>query len=143
VPQGLILDPLLFLVYINHLPKAIEHKAIPILFANNTSILITSPNNIKFQSDVNIVFGQLNKWFKSICFPGSFTKLTSFNLLTKICVLQSDVNIVFGQLNKWFKSICFPGIFTKLTSFNLLTKICVLLTYKLHMKINRFIQLLK
>jgi len=104
VPQGSILDPLLFLVYINHLPKAIEHKAIPILFADNTSILITSPNNIKFQSDVNKVFGQLNKWFKSICFPGSFTKLISFNLLIKVCVL---------------------------------------LTYRLRMKINRFVQLLK
>jgi hypothetical protein len=46
VPQGSILCPLLFIVYINYLPKAIEHKAIPILFADNTSILITNPNNI-------------------------------------------------------------------------------------------------
>jgi len=49
------LGPLLFLVYINDLPKAIEHKAIPILFAYDTSILITGPNNIHFQSDLNIV----------------------------------------------------------------------------------------
>jgi len=49
------LGPLLFLVYINDLPKAIEHKAIPILFAYDTSILITGPNNINFQSDLNIV----------------------------------------------------------------------------------------
>jgi len=55
VPQGLILGPLLFLVYINDLRKAIEHKGIPILFADDTSILITSPNNIHFQSDLNVV----------------------------------------------------------------------------------------
>ena len=69
MPQGSILGPLLFLVHINDLPKAIEHKAIPNLFADDTSLLITRPNNIQFQSDLNVVFGQLNKWFKVICFP--------------------------------------------------------------------------
>jgi hypothetical protein len=38
--QGLILDPLLFPVYINNLPNAVEHKAIHILFTVDTSILI-------------------------------------------------------------------------------------------------------
>jgi len=32
--------------------KAIEHKAIPIYFADDISILITSPNNIEFQNDL-------------------------------------------------------------------------------------------
>jgi len=43
------LGPLLFLVYINDLRKSIEYKAIPVLFAYDTIILITSPNNIHFQ----------------------------------------------------------------------------------------------
>ena len=65
MPQGSVLGPLLFLVYINDLPKAIEHKALPILFADVTTILLTSPNIFQLQSDLNIVFEQINKWFKS------------------------------------------------------------------------------
>ena len=65
VPQGSILGPLLFLLYIKNLPKAVKHKALPILFADNTSILITSPNSNQLQSALNTVFAQLNKWFKS------------------------------------------------------------------------------
>jgi hypothetical protein len=65
VLQGSILGQLLFIVYINDLPKAIEHKANPLLSADDTSTLITSPNNIEFQGDLNKIFGQLNKWFKA------------------------------------------------------------------------------
>jgi len=65
VLQGSILGPLLFLVYINDLPRTVERKALPILFAYDTSILLTSPNNIQMQSDLNFIFAQLNKWFKS------------------------------------------------------------------------------
>jgi hypothetical protein len=50
---GSILGPLLFLVYTNDLPKAVECKALPILFADDTSILLTSPNNIQMHSDHN------------------------------------------------------------------------------------------
>jgi hypothetical protein len=50
----------LFLLYINDLPKVIESKATPILFADDISILITSPNTTKLQNDANVVFKQIN-----------------------------------------------------------------------------------
>ena len=77
VPQGSILGPLLFLVYISELPKAVEHKALTILYADDTSILLTSLNNIQMQRDLNEIFMQLNKWFKSNLLSLNFD-ITSF-----------------------------------------------------------------
>ena len=63
---------------------------IPILFADNTSVLSTSPNNIQFQSDLNIVFGQLNKWFRANLLSLNFHK-TYFILFTNKSTFDSDI----------------------------------------------------
>jgi hypothetical protein len=63
------MDPLLSLVYINDLLKLIKYKAIPILFTDNTRILTTSPNNIQFQNELNIVLAKYVSDPKLICFP--------------------------------------------------------------------------
>jgi hypothetical protein len=49
VPQGSVLGPLLFLLYTDNLPKATADKATCILFADDTSVLITSPNISNFK----------------------------------------------------------------------------------------------
>jgi hypothetical protein len=92
VQQGSILGPLLFLVYINNLPRAVEHKALPILFADGTSIILTSPNNTQMQSDFNEVFMLLNKWFTSNFLLLNFDK-TSFIHFTNKSTCISDTRI--------------------------------------------------
>jgi len=48
IPQGLILGPLFFLLYVNDLPKIVTKNNSMVLFADDTSLLITGINKLDF-----------------------------------------------------------------------------------------------
>jgi hypothetical protein len=64
VSQGSVLRPLLFLIYVNDLPKTINDKTVPILFTNDPSIIVKSPNSKDFQTNMVIAFNFVNKYLK-------------------------------------------------------------------------------
>jgi len=64
VPQGSVLGPLLFLIFVNDLPKFINDKSVLMLFADDTSILVSHSNPMVFYNMINTVFQTLNDWFK-------------------------------------------------------------------------------
>ena len=74
VPQGLILGPLLFLIYINNLPTATESDAKIVLFADDTSIITTSPNQERLQTALNKTLSGINLWFKAKFLSLNFNK---------------------------------------------------------------------
>jgi hypothetical protein len=53
VPQGSILSLLLFLFYINYLPTIFNNSVKSVLFAYDTSSVISSDNNIKSRNEVS------------------------------------------------------------------------------------------
>ena len=63
VPQGSILGPLLFLIYINDLPSAVNLKCV--IFADDTNLLIQGPNLDALSAALNKELEGISDYFKT------------------------------------------------------------------------------
>jgi hypothetical protein len=82
VPQGSILGPLLFLLFTNDLPMFMREKFKPILFADDTSVLISNYNLFDYKNEIK-TFDNLNEWFKNNLLSLNLSKMHIVNFTTK------------------------------------------------------------
>jgi hypothetical protein len=62
---GFNIGPLFFLIYIYDLPTVTADQSKPVLFADDTSIIITNPSPSKCIENINNIIGNINDWFRS------------------------------------------------------------------------------
>jgi hypothetical protein len=63
MPQGLVLGPLLFLIYINDFPYIIQQIAKPVIYADGTSILVHAANVMEVQVKIDDSIYKISEWF--------------------------------------------------------------------------------
>jgi hypothetical protein len=83
VPQGSILGPLFFLLFINDLHLITSKKATLVLHADDTSLIITGSNPVEFSTKVKTVFADINEWFRSNLMSLNFDKPHFLQFRTK------------------------------------------------------------
>ena len=101
VPQGSVLGPLLFLLYINDLPKIINKTSTPIIFADDTSILFAHPKLIDLSKIIQVIFTTLNKWLRANQLFLNFNKTNYVHFMTK---RKMTTNLEIGFNNKFINN---------------------------------------
>jgi hypothetical protein len=84
-------------LYINDLPKFVNVKSVPILFADATSILVSHPNPLGFCNNINTVFQTLNDWFRNNLLSLYFVKTHFIRILTNNNNNQTEININYDN----------------------------------------------
>ena len=92
VPQGSILGPLLFIIYINDLSNVCNHM-MSLLFADDTNLFVSGKDVIKLQQEVEMDLNKISEWLKINKLSLNIKKNISWYSVTRmhlnlICIFQ-------------------------------------------------------
>lgn len=108
VPQGSILGPLLFLIYINDL-SCVSKKLFTILFADDTNIFISGKNLVELEGILNEELNNLVEWLHCNRLSLNISK-THYMIFSKMPIDRSLKILISNQVIQRVKSTKFLGI---------------------------------
>ena len=97
IPQGTILGPLLFLVYINDLPNCLAH-AEPRVYADDTLLTFASNNMKDIEFYLNQDLANVNQWLiaNKLTLNQSKTEFMLIGSRQRLCTFQSAPNLTIN-----------------------------------------------
>ena len=89
------MGPLLFLISINNLPRITDNDAKVVLFADDTSIIVTNSNQEGLQTTINKTLSDIISWFIANFLSLNFNKMYYLEFKTKYCTNTTlDINYI-------------------------------------------------
>ena len=96
VPQGSVLGPLLFLVFINDLPENLESHVR--LFADDSTLFVTAANSLDAATTLNNDLASINLWAKKWLVKFNPDKTESLFISTNPNAPPNHQFILMGKL---------------------------------------------
>lgn len=108
VPQGSVLGPLLFLLYINDLPDVSKYECV--LFADDVSVVIPCNDTQTYNAEINNTIYEIIKWMNNNNLNVNLNKTTYIQFINKNGK-KHNLNVLFeNQAIKESLNIMFLGI---------------------------------